>query len=304
MRRITIGLLLASLGGGVASVTTHATGGFFFWNERPRQFHFPSREKSFQRISTFGNYLNNGADAADETVSEIVAATANGRTLVYTDAIRGTIGFIDITNPSNPQPLGTLPLDPDPDDDVDHSPTSVDVLGNRYALVTVDTTSGAFDAPSGYLLVVDISNPAAPFPVGAPIDLGGQPDSLKISPDERFAAIAIENQRNEDLCVGGTLDGTEADEDDCIAGGGALGVLPQAPAGFLAVIRLAGPPAAWVPQDVDLTGLALYEGEIRSRSSWTSTGATRRWSPSRRTTTSSSSTCPRGRSRNTSGPAQ
>jgi hypothetical protein len=260
MKRITIGLLLASLGGGVASVTTHATGGFSFWNERPRHFQHFSREKSFQRIATFGNYLNNGADAGEETVSEIVAATANGRTLVYTDAVRGAIGFVDITSPSTPQPLGTFPLDSDPDDAVEHSPTSVDVLGSQYALVTVDTTSGAFDAPSGYLLVVDITNPAAPFSAAAPIALGGQPDSLKISPDGRFAAIAIENQRNEDLCVGGTLDGTEPDEDDCIAGGGALGVLPQGPAGFLTVVRLAGPPVLWLPQDVDLTGLALYEG--------------------------------------------
>ena len=179
------------------------------------------------------------------------------RTLVYTDAIRGTIGFIDITNPSNPQPLGTLPLDSDPDDDIEHSPTSVDVLGNRYALVAVDTTSGEFATPSGYLLVVDISNPAAPVVVTT-IDLQGQPDSLKISHDQRFAAIAIENQRNEDLCVGGTEDGTEADEDDCVAGGGALGVLPQAPAGFLVVIRLAGPPTGWSPQNVSLTGFATY----------------------------------------------
>jgi hypothetical protein len=172
--------------------------------------------------------------------------------------VRGTIGFIDITLPSSPQPLGILPLDPDPTDDVDHSPTSVDILGNQYALVTVDTTSGAFDMPGGHLLVVDISTPASPFIVGAPLDLGGQPDSIKISPDEKFAAIAIENQRNEDLCVGGTLDGTEPDEDDCIAGGGVLGGLPQAPAGFLAVIGLTGPPAGWVRQDVSLTGLALY----------------------------------------------
>ena len=102
MKRIAIGLLLASLGGGVASVTTHAKDGFSLWDETPRRFNFLAREKSFQRIATFGNYRNNGADAAAETVSEIVAATANGSTLVYTDAIRGTIGFIDITNPSDP----------------------------------------------------------------------------------------------------------------------------------------------------------------------------------------------------------
>ena len=136
----------------------------------------------------------------------------------------------------------------------------MDVLGNRYALVAVDTTSGDFANPGGYLLVVDISNPAAPVPV-ANIDLHGQPDSLKISHDQRFAAIAIENQRNEDLCVGGTEDGTEADEDECEDGGGALGVIPQAPAGFLAVVRLSGRPSAWAPQVVDLTGLALYASE-------------------------------------------
>ena len=258
MKRFMIGVLLAGLVGGAMSVSTEATFGFWFWDDHPRRFHWQRQEKSFQRVASLGNYLNNGADAADETVSEIIASTANGRTLVYTDAIRGTIGFIDITIPSQPQPLGTLPLDPDPDDDVDHSPTSVDVLGDRYALVAVDTTSGEFDDPSGYLLVVDISNPAAPVPAGPPIDLNGQPDSLKISHDRRFAAIAIENQRNEDLCVGGTLDGIEADEDDCIAGGGALGVLPQAPAGFLVVIRLIGPPTGWAPQHVSLTGLALY----------------------------------------------
>ena len=124
-------------------------------------------------------------------------------------------------------------------------------------LVTVDTTSGAFDAPSGYLLVVDIANPAAPVPAAAPIDLGGQPDSLKISPDGRYAAIAIENQRNEDLCVGGTLDGTEADEDDCVAGGGAPGRAAPGPAGIpdghqaRRVRRRRG-----CRRTVDLTGLA------------------------------------------------
>ena len=249
-------MLLTALMGTVMSVTTKTVNSWFGENSQQGV----GNEKSFQRIATLGNYLNNGSDAADETVSEIVAATANGRTLVYTDAIRGTIGLIDISNPSKPQPLGTLPLDPDPDDDVDHSPTSVDVLGNHYALVAVDTTSGDFADPSGYVLVVDISNPAAPVPVVS-IDLHGQPDSLKISHDQRFAAIAIENQRNEDLCVGGTEDGTEADEDDCIDGGGALGVLPQLPVGFLAVIKLSGPPTSWTPDNVSLTGIALYAPE-------------------------------------------
>ena len=239
-----------------------ATGGLFSWKERPKR-HFQPREKSFQRVGTLANYLNNGTDAADETVSEIVAATADGNTLVYTDAIRGTIGFIDITDPGSPQPLGTVVLDPIPGDDTDYSPTSVDVLGNRYALVSANTSQSLTNT-SGKLVVVDV----ATHGIVTEIDLGGQPDSIKISPDRKYAAIVIENERNEDLCVGGTQDGTEADEDDCVDGGGVLGGLPQTPyvpsnpPGYLAVLKLNGPPLAWgVPDVVSLTGLSAYAPE-------------------------------------------
>ena len=56
------------------------------------------------------------------------------------------------------------------------------------------------------------------------IDLGGQPDSIAISHDERYAAIAIENERDEEVTPPG---GEEGD-------------LPQAPAGFVQLIDLAG----------------------------------------------------------------
>ncbi len=258
MKNITTGLLLAGLVAGATSNATQATGSLFFANERPTHLRFPSREMSFQRLGTFANYLNNGDDAADETVSEIVAATANGNTLVYTDGVRGTIGFIDITNPGNPQPLGLTILDPDPDDDTDYSPTSVDVLGNQYALVAANTSESLTNT-SGKLVVVGIATRR----IVTEIDLGGQPDSVKISPDHKYVAIVIENERNEDLCVGGTLDGTEADEDDCANGGGVLGGLPQTPfgnpAGYLAVIQLNGPPLAWGPPSVvSLAGLSAY----------------------------------------------
>ena len=79
----------------------------------------------------------------------------------------------------------------------------------------------------------------------------------------------IENERNEDLCVGGTLRiGTEADEDDVRAtAAGVLGGLPQTPVpanppGYLAVIKLNGPPLAWgLPSVVSLTGLSAYAPE-------------------------------------------
>lgn len=132
---------------------------------------------------------------------------------------------------------GTVLLDPDPADDVDYEPTSVDVLGNRYALVAVNT-SESFIYPSGMLFVIDIPTRV----IVDTLDLGGQPDSIAISPDERYVAVAIENERDEDVEV----DGVE-------------GGLPQAPAGYLVVIDIIGAnPANWVRHDVDLGGLAAY----------------------------------------------
>lgn len=74
------------------------------------------------------------------------------------------------------------------------------------------------------------------------IPLGGQPDSTKISADGRYAAVVIENQRNEDIEVNG------------VEGG-----LPQLPADFLAIVDILGSdPAAWQVRSVALTGLAAY----------------------------------------------
>jgi hypothetical protein len=100
------------------------------------------------RIATLVNYRNNApGDLGEETVSEIVAATADGRTLVYTDSPLEQVGLIDISNPAEPTPEGKL--------DVGGEPTSVDVLGNRCALVAVNT-SESFTNPSGKLVVVDL----------------------------------------------------------------------------------------------------------------------------------------------------
>jgi hypothetical protein len=237
MTRIATALFLAALAAGMTADTTLATGSFFSFWKQPSKHHQPSHDKSFQRVGTLGNYLQFGeGDAADETISEIVAATADGKTLVYTDGVRKLIGLIDITNPADPSPLGTVSPDSNLNDAIDYSPTSVAVLGNQYALVANST--GTFADPSGVLVVIDIAS----RDIVTEIDLGGQPDSIKISPDQRYAAIAIENERDEDVEV----DGVE-------------GGLPQAPAGFLAVLRLTGPPVAWAaPSVVDLTGLADY----------------------------------------------
>jgi hypothetical protein len=182
MTRPAIGLLLAALAAGVTPAAISATGDLFQWRERRSPRPAASSEKSLQRIATLANYLNNGADAADETVSEIVSASADGRTLVYTDGVRGTIGFIDIANATNPLPAGILALDPDPDDDIDYSPTSVAILGNEYALVGANT-SESLTNPSGKLVVVSL----ATRDIVTEIDLGGQPDAVKISPDRAMS---------------------------------------------------------------------------------------------------------------------
>lgn len=224
-------------------------------------------DTSFQRIATLPIYANNG-DLEEETVSEIIAVSDDGVTLVYTDGPLQQIGFVDIGDAHNPIPAGVVPLVGEP--------TSVDVLGDHYALVAVNTSADFVDT-SGELVVVDILSRKI---VGS-IDLGGQPDSVKISPDGRYAAVAIENERNEELCVGGTNSGTAVPEDDdlaakaCVQGGGAVGVLPQTagsavdtngnldnPPGYLAIVEIRGKdPADWKWDHVELTGLASYAPE-------------------------------------------
>ena len=185
-------------------------------------------QKTFERIASFSVYTNN-ADIADETVAEIIDVTRDGRTLVYTDAEIEQIGFIDIRRPKNPMPLGTVALMGEP--------TAVSVAG-KYALVGVNT-SASFTNPSGVLAVVHIKRQQ----IVATLPLAGQPDSVKVSPDGRYAAVVIENERDEDLVVNG------------VEGG-----LPQLPAGLLQIIDLQGRPTHWRIRDVCLTGLAALGG--------------------------------------------
>lgn len=176
---------------------------------------------SFQRVANFPVFRN--TSITTQTVAEIVSATADGMTLVYTDGEGENIGFVDISDPLNPAALGTVP--------VGGEPTSVAVLGNAYALAAVDT-SPDFDNPSGVLIVIDVASQAAVREIA----LGGQPDAVAISPDGEYAAIAIENERDED------------------ENGGQI---PQLPAGFLVVVDLSdSDPANWTTSNVPLTGLA------------------------------------------------
>ena len=184
----------------------------------------PAAAQSFNRIAAFPVNLNlpAGAEPTTETSSEIIAATADGMTLVYSDSPLGAIGVIDISDPANPQPGGAI--------DMGGEPTSVTVLG-ATAFVTVNT-SESYTAPSGALKLVDLATGA----VTESCDLGGQPDSAAFAPDGSFLAVAIENERDEDFGDGG---------------------LPQLPAGFVAIVPIRdGAPDCAAMVKADLTGLA------------------------------------------------
>jgi hypothetical protein len=109
-------------------------------------------EMNFNRIASFATPLNMaaGEDTTRETSAEIITATADGMTLVYSDSPLGVIGRIDITDPANPKPLGNIALDGEP--------TAVSALGGTV-FVGVNT-SESYTAPSGHLahyVVSDVS---------------------------------------------------------------------------------------------------------------------------------------------------
>ncbi|WP_230415940.1 hypothetical protein [Micromonospora tarapacensis] len=220
--------------------------------------------KSFDRTATYPVFLNRpaGEDPATETVAEISDVSEDGRTLVYTDAAARRIGFLDISRADQPRGLGTLSLAQL--GDAEDEPTSVAVVG-RYVLVVVNTSAGYTD-PSGRLDVIELRTRKRV----RSIDLSGQPDSIAISADQRYAAIAIENERDEEATPPG------AEEGD----------LPQAPAGFVQLVDLhGGGPHRWSLRTVPLTTPAAgrcrpwsrpgsSSPPTRSRSTSRSTGVT------------------------------
>lgn len=169
----------------------------------------------FEHVATF-DVTTNGS-----IVAEIVDVTTDGQTLLYTDSENEELGLVDIADPTAPVPAGVIPLPGEP--------TSVGVLGDT-ALVAVNT-SPDFDNPSGELVLVSTTDGT----VLRSIDLGGQPDSVAIAPSGDYAAIAIENERDED-------------ENN--------GLIPQPPAGSLVIVNTVGGVSDWTTSTVDMTGLA------------------------------------------------
>jgi DNA-binding beta-propeller fold protein YncE len=145
------------------------------------------------------------------TLAEIVTVSTDGESLIYTDGTQQKIGFVDISDIFAPKALGTI--------DVKGEPTSV-ATKDGYALAAVNT-SPDFINTSGDLVVINIASQK----IIARIPLGGQPDSIAVSPDGKYAVIAIENERNEALGTGAP---------------------PQMPAGFVSIAHIANSnPLKW-----------------------------------------------------------
>lgn len=183
----------------------------------------PGAQSTFERTATYPVYENRpeGEDKATPTVAEISTVSKDGKTLIHTDAEAQRIGFIDISDPNAPKGLGTLDLKAQ--GHAKDEPTSVAVYGD-YLLVVIDETAGDFANPKGRVDIVRISDRTRV----SSIDLKGQPDSIAISPagapGKPKAAIAMENQRDEELNDGN---------------------LPQLPTGFVQTIDLSGDAKDW-----------------------------------------------------------
>ena len=183
-------------------------------------------EMNFNRIASFATATNN-ADANGESSSEIIAASADGMTLAYSDSPLGVVGLIDITDPAAPVAMGNI--------DVGGEPTAVSIIGNT-AFVAVNT-SESYTAPSGVLKAYDIAS----MTEVASCDLGGQPDSTAPAKDGSFLAIAIENERDED------------------AGDGRVG---QMPGGYVVTLDVAdNAPVCDSMVKIDVNGLSEIAGD-------------------------------------------
>ncbi|KGJ03203.1 Esterase-like activity of phytase [Paracoccus halophilus] len=186
-------------------------------------------EPVFNRIASFPVAMNlpEGADPMTETSAEIMAVTEDGNTLIYSDSPNKALGFVDITDPRAPKPLGQVAMEGEPT-------TTVIIGGTGFVGVN---TSESFTQPSGVLRSVDLASRQ----IVASCDLGGQPDSVARNADGTQIAVAIENERDEDVNDG---------------------AIPQQPAGFVVTLPVAdGAVDCAGKQVIDLTGLADLAGD-------------------------------------------
>lgn len=188
--------------------------------------HASAADTYFNRIATMPVYktLAEGVDPAAQTSAEIITATKDGQTLVFSDSPGEAVVFVDIANPSEPKPVGRIAMGGEP--------TSV-TAAQKFILAGVNTSPN-YTEPSGHLAVISLADKS----ITATCDVKGQPDSVAISPDGKFLAVAVENERDQELNEG---------------------KIPQMPAGHVAIFDLDAdgkPTNCDAARIVDVTGLA------------------------------------------------
>ncbi|MEY4780465.1 MAG: hypothetical protein RLZZ607_1778 [Pseudomonadota bacterium] len=186
-------------------------------------------EMNFNRVATFATPDNmaEGEDRARVTSAEIISASPDGMTLIYTDSPLGVVGLIDITDPKAPKALGNI--------DVGGEPTTAKIIGG-IAFAGVNTSADYVNT-SGKMVAIDLATKA----ITGECELGGQPDSVAAAKDGSFLAIAIENERDEDLNDG---------------------KIPQMPAGYVVKLPIKdGAMDCAGLQKIDVTGLAAVGGD-------------------------------------------
>jgi len=186
-------------------------------------------EMNFNRVATFATPDNmaEGEDRARVTSAEIISASPDGMTLIYTDSPLGVVGLIDITDPKAPKALGSI--------DVGGEPTTAKIIGGM-AFAGVNTSADYVNT-SGKMVAIDLATKA----ITGECELGGQPDSVAAAKDGSFLAIAIENERDEDLNDG---------------------KIPQMPAGYVVKLPIKdGAMDCAGLQKIDVTGLAAVGGD-------------------------------------------
>lgn len=108
--RLTLTLTAAAVAAALISITpVSADNGYANNIEQFKAFKksFQRRNQcTFKRIATSPVFENTGIATA--TATEIVAASSDSNTLIYTDSENNNVGFVDITGPSNPTPFGCL----------------------------------------------------------------------------------------------------------------------------------------------------------------------------------------------------
>lgn len=179
---------------------------------------------SLNRIASFAvaENLPHGIERNQETSAEIITASGDGNTLIYSDSPLGGVGFVDIKQPNEPHAAGFINLGGEP----------TSVAAHQDWFVVGVNTSKDYLKPSGYLALAAISSRK----VAQRCELGGQPDSVAIAKDGKLIAVAIENERDEELNKG---------------------EIPQLPAGYVMIIPVKDKKLDCASSKrVELTGLA------------------------------------------------